>query len=107
MQDRNCTDSVKNSDSESLSGVFINEDLTRIRSKLFFDARSLVRAKKLLASYSSDGKIFVQDEANKRHVIGTHEELRKFGDPEEARQELAKAKRRPASARPYRQDQSV
>ena len=50
------------------------------------------------------------DEANKRHVIGTHEELRKFGDPEEARQELAKAKRRSASsasARPCRQDQSV
>ena len=97
-------------DSESLSGVFINEDLTRIRSKLLFDARSLVRAKKLLASYSSDGKIFVLDEAIKRHVIGTHEELRKFGDPEGARQELAKAKRRSASfasARPCRQDQSV
>ena len=97
-------------DSESLNGVFINEDLTRIRSKLLFDARSLVRAKKLLASYSSDGKIFVLDEANKRHVIGTHEELRKFGDPEEARQELAKAKRHSASfasARPCRQDQSV
>ena len=39
-----------------MNKVFINEDLTTYRSKLLFDARSLVRNNKLKSAYSSDGK---------------------------------------------------
>ena len=39
--------------------IFINEDLTKKRSKLLFHARTLSRVGKLKSAYSSDGKIFV------------------------------------------------
>lgn len=60
---------------DELGSVFINEDLTKTRSKVLFDARTLVRAKKLNAAYSSDGKLFVRDKDDRRHLI--HSKIRR------------------------------
>lgn len=56
-------------ETESLKNIFINEDLTKKRSKLLYDARCLVRTKKLKSAYASDGKIFVRDSLDHRHLI--------------------------------------
>ena len=47
-------------DIDRFKDVFFNEDLTKSRSKLLFEARTLVRANKLQSAYASDGKIFVR-----------------------------------------------
>ena len=60
------------------SNVFINEDLTARRSRLLYDARQVKRAKKLIAAYSSSGKVVVIDNANKRHVIDSDDALEVF-----------------------------
>ena len=60
--------------------VYINEDLTRNRSKLLYVARTLVRGKKIKSAYSSDGKIFIRDFSDTRHIIRTDSELTKYGD---------------------------
>ena len=38
---------LRDSENEDMKGIFISEDLTRLRSKFLFDARSLVRANML------------------------------------------------------------
>ena len=70
---------------ETLKSVFLNEDLTKKRSKLLYDARTLAHAKLLNAAYSSDGKIFVIDKEDKRHLVKTDADIKTFGDVEEAK----------------------
>lgn len=48
---------LKNSE---LNGTFINEDLTKSRSELLYQARQRVRSKLLLGAWSSDGRILVK-----------------------------------------------
>jgi hypothetical protein len=43
-------------------GVFVNEDLTRPRSELLFEARTLVKSKKLAGAWSADGNILIKIE---------------------------------------------
>ena len=74
----------------NMNHVFINEDLTKKRSKLLYDARCLVRTKKLKSAYASDGKIFVRDEHDRRHLIKCDIDLSEFGDPTESRKDLAR-----------------
>ena len=74
---------------ESLKNIFINEDLTKKRSKLLYDARCLVRTKKLKSAYASDGKIFVRDNLDHRHLIRGDADLLVFIDQRESRTELA------------------
>ena len=52
---------LRDSEDEDMKGIFINENLTKLRSKLSFDARSLARANILKSVYLTDGKIFVRD----------------------------------------------
>ena len=73
---------------ENRASVFINEDLTKRRSKLLFDARTLVRANPLKAAYSSDGKLFVRDKEDKRHIINSDDDLNDFGDVNETKKQL-------------------
>lgn len=68
-----------------MTSIFINEDLTKKRSKLLFNARILARAKLLKAAYSSDGKIFVRDAEDTRYLIKCDSDISKFGDVEEAK----------------------
>ena len=72
-----------------LGNIFLNEDLTKTRSKLLFDARTLVRVDKLQSAYASDGKIFVRGNDDERHLIKSSSDLLEFGDPKKVRKELA------------------
>lgn len=49
--------------------VFINEDLTRSRSALSFDARKLKREGKISDTWTADGRIVVKDNNNKIHYL--------------------------------------
>ena len=67
--------------------VFINEDLTQFRSKLFFDARRLVKTKKLHSTWTQEGNVIIKlNEEDAPMAISTHQELRskvfgyQFGD---------------------------
>ena len=80
-------------DIEERPNVFINEDLTKTRSKLLFDARSLVRVNKLKTAYSSDGKIFIRNNKDKRLLVKSDSDILEHGDPDEARKELERERR--------------
>ena len=43
-------------ENEDMKGIFINEDLTKLRSKLLADAKYLARVDMLKSAYSTDGK---------------------------------------------------
>ena len=49
---------LKNSD------IFVSEDLTRYRNKLAYSARKLKREKRLVDTYTTDGKILVKARLN-------------------------------------------
>ena len=72
--------------------VYINEDLTSRRSKLLFDARSLVRNKLIKAAYSSDGKILIRDKFDVRHIIRSDLDLNRFGDADAAKPYLLRSR---------------
>ena len=78
---------------EERQNVFVNEDLTRTRSKLLFNARTLMRAKKLKSAYSSDGKIFIRDNDDNRLLVKSDSDILEYGDPEGARKQLEREKR--------------
>ena len=60
-----------------LKGIFINEDLTKLRSKLLYDARTLVKSQPpcLQGAWSTDGRILVKDLRGKVHRVSSHDEL--------------------------------
>ena len=58
--------------------VFINEDLTRIRSKLLYLARQKKREKRINDAWSADGRIIIKDNANKIHLIQRVDDLNKL-----------------------------
>ena len=66
--------------SQNWSGIFINEDLTARRSEILFITRRYVRAKLLKSSYSYDGRIYVRDLADTKHLVTVVEDLRRFGE---------------------------
>lgn len=70
---------LRETDSELLKSVYLNEDLTKFRSEILFEARSLRRARKLNSAYSSDGKLFVRDLEDRRYQISSLDDLVKFG----------------------------
>ena len=59
--------------------TFINEDLTSRRSKILFKARNYVRAGLLKSCYSSDGRIYMKDKSDKKHLIVRETDLQVFG----------------------------
>jgi exosome complex exonuclease DIS3/RRP44 len=52
-----------------LSGVFVNEDLTRMRAALFYKARQLAKEQCILSAWTYDGTVIVKDRNNKIHRI--------------------------------------
>ena len=58
--------------------VHINEDLTRHRASLAYHARVLKRDKKIKNTWTSDGKILVQDTSNVIHVVRRTIDLTKW-----------------------------
>ena len=79
---------LRNSENETMKKLFINEDLTKKRSQLLYDARCLFRVEKLTAAYSLDGRLFVRDDQNQRHYIQSEADLKDLDDPKEARRNL-------------------
>lgn len=66
-------------DKAQWQGTYVNEDLTTRRSELLYRARLYVRARLLKSAYSSDGKIYVKDKADKKHLITMESDLNVFG----------------------------
>ena len=60
-------------------GVFVNEDLTKFRSSLLYNARSLVKVKLLKGAWSSDGNILVKTMNDRVHRINELSDLFQFG----------------------------
>lgn len=58
--------------------IYINEDLTRTRSDIFYRARSLVKSKKVQNTWTADGTIIIKDNSLKLHRIETHADLEKL-----------------------------
>ena len=58
--------------------VTVNEDLTRIRSKIAYMARKLKRNDKIANTWTADGKVLVKDLQNKIHVVRSLDELSKW-----------------------------
>ena len=57
---------------DDMKGVFVNQDLTKARSKLAYEARQIVKSEKAKASFVWDGKIFIVDNKEKEtshHVL--------------------------------------
>lgn len=69
---------LKDNPDQRYRRVFINENLTASRNKLLYEARQLVKAKRLLSAYSIDGRIFVVDDKKHRHLISCLTDLDKF-----------------------------
>ena len=62
---------------ENGNSLYINEDLTALRSKLFFDTRKLVKASKIHSTWTQRGNIMVKaDEDAKPRAIYNHHELK-------------------------------
>ena len=52
--------------------------------------KPLARAHLLKAAYSSDGRIFVLDKEDKRHLMKSDADIKTFGDVEEAKKTIAR-----------------
>jgi hypothetical protein len=49
--------------------TFVNEDLTKIRSELLYEARQLVKIKVILGAWTTDGIIIVKSSKETIHRI--------------------------------------
>ena len=58
--------------------VFVNEDLTRARNNLLYQARRLTKASKLAGAWSTDGNIFIKTHAGSRIRITNDRDLQPF-----------------------------
>ena len=65
--------------SKGLKGVFINEDLTRVRSRILSKARRMVKNKHISSAWTSNGTILVRDKEDRIHRIQTETGLSNYG----------------------------
>ncbi len=57
--------------------IYINEDLTQLRNKLFYDARRMRKSEKIQAVWTQDGNIIIKrTSSSEPEVIKTHGDLR-------------------------------
>ena len=54
---------------EGMSGWSVNQELTKSRSKVAYEARQLVKARIAKSSFIWDGKIFVVDHQDRKHLL--------------------------------------
>ena len=57
------------------AGTFLNEDLTKLRSQVLFEARKVVKADRAKGAWSSDGNILIRDHADIVHRLTSMTEL--------------------------------
>lgn len=55
--------------------VFVNEDLTKFRSSLLYQARQLKRNSKISGAWTRDGRILVMDKQHKIHEISSSKDF--------------------------------
>lgn len=63
------------------SGIYVNEDLTKYRAELLFNARQMVNSKKIAGAWSSDGIVLVKalkDNKTSIHRIFCKRDLEQF-----------------------------
>ncbi|KAL1448061.1 hypothetical protein WDU94_013883 [Cyamophila willieti] len=61
------------------SKIFVNDHLTPANSKIFFEARKIVREKKAKSVWTREGKIFIKRDENAAPVeVGVMEDLKTF-----------------------------
>ena len=58
-----------------LAGISINQELTKLRSTIAYQARKLVRKELLKSTWVVDGKIYIVDNDENKHVIRNYEEF--------------------------------
>ena len=58
--------------------VYVNEDLTKFRNDLLYQARKLVKSKCLLGAWSADGTILIRDENKTVHRVMSESDLLPF-----------------------------
>ena len=58
--------------------VFLNEDLTYIRDKIFYSTRKLAKDKVITSTWTKDGVILVKDVDSRIHRVETFADLEKF-----------------------------
>lgn len=75
-------------------GVFINEDLTKRRSSLLFEARQLYKSGQLKGAWSADGNILVKDNNDKIQRVSDVSDLDKFRTVPPVRRESRSVVRR-------------
>lgn len=60
------------------NGVFINGDLTKFRSTLLYKSRKLVRERRVLGAWSSNGTVLIKDNTENVHKIMRETDLSPF-----------------------------
>ena len=60
------------------NGVYINEDLTRFRSGILFNARKLAKERRIYSAWSSNGTILLKDNTGNVHKIAKTMDLEPF-----------------------------
>ena len=63
------------------NGVFLNEDLTKLRSKVLFEARKVVKADRAKGAWSSDGNILIKDYGDVVHRLTSDDDLNDIDFP--------------------------
>lgn len=63
-------------------GVFVNEDLTKRRSGILYEARTLFKSKQIEGAWSSDGTILIKDNTDNVHRIISSSDLDPFRGPQ-------------------------
>ncbi|CAG2218026.1 unnamed protein product [Mytilus edulis] len=58
-----------------LANISINQELTMLRSKLAYYARFLVRNKKLKSTWVVDGKIYIVDNKDDKHIVRNNDDF--------------------------------
>lgn len=73
--------------------IFVKEHLTKTRSTLLYDVRSFARVNNVKYAHLSDGKSFICDNSDRRHLVKTDTDVLKHGDHVEPKRELSPGSR--------------
>ena len=65
-------------DGGRFKGVYVNEDLTKFRSGILFDARKLTKERRIYGAWSSNGTILLKDNFENVHKIVKDADLAPF-----------------------------
>ena len=82
-------------------GVFVNEDLTKLRSGILYEARKLMKAELIKGAWSSDGNILVKDRKDHVYRVSSLGDLNQFHAQEPGSREHLRTGQLEAAPRSY------